>query len=142
MPLLSNDSAARWPDTTPNSPVRCFCCPPNVARTMAKLHGWAYSVSDDAVWVNLYGSSNAGDTASRRIARQLHAEDRLSLGRQGDDCGSRQAPDTPTTVMLRVPGWATRAAITVNGKPSDVELEPGSYAAIRRQWSPGDVDRA
>ena len=35
----------------------CYCCPPSVARTVAKLHNWAYSGSDDSVWINLYGGS-------------------------------------------------------------------------------------
>jgi len=35
----------------------CFCCPPQVVRTLAKVHEWAYGLSDDAVWVNLYGGS-------------------------------------------------------------------------------------
>jgi uncharacterized protein len=32
-PLLSNDSAGHWSDTTPASPLRCFCCPPFLACT-------------------------------------------------------------------------------------------------------------
>ncbi len=35
----------------------CYCCPPQVARTIAGLSGWAYSVSDDEVWVHLYSVS-------------------------------------------------------------------------------------
>ncbi len=35
----------------------CYCCPPSVARTIAQLHNWAYSVSDEGVWVNLYGGN-------------------------------------------------------------------------------------
>ena len=39
----------------------CACCPPNVARTLASLGGYAYAVGDDAIWVNLYiqGSADA-----------------------------------------------------------------------------------
>ncbi|CAA9518505.1 MAG: GH127 / GH146, partial [uncultured Thermomicrobiales bacterium] len=36
------------------------CCPPNVARLLASLPGYAYAVSDDAVWVNLYAEGDAG----------------------------------------------------------------------------------
>ena len=35
----------------------CYCCPPSVARTTAKLHNWAYSVSDEGLWVHLYGGN-------------------------------------------------------------------------------------
>jgi len=37
--------------------INCFCCPPNIVRTIAKVHGWAYSVSDSGVWVNFYGGN-------------------------------------------------------------------------------------
>jgi len=32
----------------------CACCPPNVARTVAFLGGYAYATSADVLWVNLY----------------------------------------------------------------------------------------
>ena len=41
--------------------ISCFCCPPNIVRTIAETAAYAYSVSDEGVWVNLYGS-NALDT--------------------------------------------------------------------------------
>ncbi len=37
--------------------VTSFCCPPNVARTIAEVGGYAYGKSDKAIWVNLYGSN-------------------------------------------------------------------------------------
>ena len=39
VPLLSNDSPARWPNTTARLAVHCFCCPPNVLRTIAEDAG-------------------------------------------------------------------------------------------------------
>ncbi len=138
VPLLSNDSAARWPDTTPKSPVHCFCCPPNVSRTLAKLQSWAYSVSDDTVWVNLYGSNNLqtqlSDRSSVRLTQKTDYpwDGKITIEVQ-------QAANDPMALMLRVPGWATDAALQINGKPSNVELTPGTYAAIRRKWSAGDL---
>jgi len=42
----------------------CACCPPNISRTIASLGGYAYAVSDDGFWVNLYLQGAA--TASLR----------------------------------------------------------------------------
>ena len=50
-PSLSQDASERW------SVFHCYCCPPQVARTLAKTHGWACSYSDDGLWVHLYGGS-------------------------------------------------------------------------------------
>jgi DUF1680 family protein len=136
--LLSNDSASRWPDTTPKSPVRCFCCPPNVARTLAKLQGWAYNVSDGAVWVNLYGSSV--------LQTKLPDGSPVKLTQKTDYPWDgavmmtvQEAPDEPMAVMARIPGWTSRAAIKINGEPAEAKLKPGRYAALRRRWSTGDV---
>jgi DUF1680 family protein len=41
--------------------------------------------------------------------------------------------------MLRVPGWADGAEIRINGQPAEVEARPGTYVALRRAWSAGDV---
>jgi len=43
------------------------------------------------------------------------------------------------TLYLRIPAWLTRpATITINGKPSTSPSQPGTFAAIRRTWRPGD----
>ena len=39
---------------------------------------------------------------------------------------------------LRMPGWSTDAALTVNGEPAPVSAA-GTYAVIDRQWAAGDV---
>jgi hypothetical protein len=137
VPLMSNDSAARWPDTTPKSPVRCFCCPPNVSRTLVKLQGWAYGVSHGSIWVHLYG----GNTLESRLpdgsaVKLVQKTDYPWDGHIAIEV--QQAPGEPVALMLRIPDWATGAAVQINGQPSDVEAKPGTYAAIRRRWSPGD----
>jgi hypothetical protein len=137
VPLLNNDSATRWPDTTPNSPVRCFCCPPNVARTIAGLQGWAYSLSDDAVWVHLYGS----DVLETDVAggSPLHLTQETRYPWDGKITVTvNEAPSRPFAVMLRIPGWADGAAAKINGQPVAAPLKPGTYAEFRRRWSPGE----
>ena len=49
--------------------------------------------------------------------------------------------DEPFAVRLRVPGWASGATATVNGRPTDDAPEAGRYLAIERRWRPGDVVR-
>ena len=38
--------------------VTSYCCPPNLVRTIAGVGGLAYGKSEDALWVNLYGSNS------------------------------------------------------------------------------------
>ena len=39
---------------------------------------------------------------------------------------------------LRIPAWTSSASVSVNGKRLTVDLEPGTFAAIRRTWKSGD----
>jgi uncharacterized protein len=139
-PMLSNDSAARWSDTTPASPVRCFCCPPNVARTLAELNGWAYGVSQDVVWVHLYGSnvldSRLPGGGEIRLVQQTQYpwDGQVTMAIE-------KAPERELALRLRIPGWAQGATIQVNGQAAGVEIEPLSYVELRRRWIAGDTIR-
>ena len=138
VPLLSQDSPARWPDTTPRSPVHCFCCPPNVARTIAQLHAWAYSLSGGAVWVHLYGGSvldtRLRDGSMLRLSQQTRYpwDGRITIT-------IRETPSGEFSLMLRIPAWAEGAEIRVNGQAWAGASTPPDYAAIRRCWSVGDL---
>lgn len=137
VPLLSNDSYERWADTRPGSPLRCFCCPPSIARTIAELSGWAYGVSASAVWVHLYGSNELeteladGGRVALRQETNYPWEGKIAITVE-------RAPAREMALKLRIPGWAKSAAVRVNGAPAGVEASPGTYASIARVWKPGD----
>lgn len=42
------------------------------------------------------------------------------------------------SINLRIPGWAQGASVSINGRRSSQTLEPGSFAALRREWRSGD----
>lgn len=116
----------------------CYCCPPSVARTIAQLRNWAYSISDEGVWVTLYGGN--------KLETRLPDGSIIGLTQQTDYPWDGQikiivdrAPHKPISVMLRIPGWAEGVGSKLNGRPLDQRLEPGTYAAVRRVWSTGDV---
>ena len=41
-------------------------------------------------------------------------------------------------LRLRIPVWTEQASLSVNGKREVVQLKPGSFAVVRRQWKAGD----
>ena len=57
VPLLRSDRLERWKERGG------YCCPPQLARTLAKMHGYVYSTSKDALWVHLYGGNVLDTTA-------------------------------------------------------------------------------
>jgi uncharacterized protein len=49
------------------------------------------------------------------------------------------APDKPEfDVHLRIPSWAERASISINGKREKESVVPGKFATLRRKWKTGD----
>ena len=116
--------------------IECFCCPPNLARTIAKVSGWAYSLTDDGVAVNLYGANTLdtrlADGSVLRLSQETAYPWDGAVNITIDECR-----DDAFDIMLRIPAWAERASLRVNG--SEVEVAPGSYASVSRVWKKGDV---
>ena len=130
--LSKHHTARRW------SIHGCFCCPPQVIRTIAKLHTWACSVSDAGLWVHLYGGSTLrtqlADGSSVKLTQETDYpwDGRVKIIVNG-------APAAEFTLMLRIPIWAAGARVTINGKAFAGPVEAGAYAALRRTWAAGDV---
>ncbi|WP_417270404.1 glycoside hydrolase family 127 protein [Celeribacter sp.] len=127
----NNDSPRRWDRWT------CYCCPPQVTRTIAGLHRWAYSTADDAVWVNLYGSNTFHtDLADGRIA--LHQTSEVPWS--GDvKLVIEGAPSSEFTMHLRIPAWSEETTVRVNGETVDTSGCGPRYLAVTRNWQKGDT---
>jgi DUF1680 family protein len=116
--------------------ISCYCCPPNVARTVAELGGYAYGRSDRGLWVHLYGGSVL-DTRLPGGRVKLTQETRYPWdGRIR--IRMDQVPAEAFTLFLRVPAWGPGATVNVNGRPEQPP-PPGRYAEVSRAWKAGDV---
>lgn len=118
--------------------IECFCCPPNLVRTIAKSAGWAYSLAADGVAVNLYGGNELNTTLLDGSALKLTQQ----TGFPWDGAVKltiQECRQTPFDLMLRIPAWAEGATIQVNGKDAGVAVFPGKYAVINRVWSAKDT---
>lgn len=114
----------------------CACCPPNIARTLAQIGGYAYASSADGIWVNLYIGGSAkcsvrGDKVSLDVDTKYpwDGEVRIRV-----NPGSSQR----FGLYLRVPGWCEKFAVSVNGAAVNFVVERG-YAVIERDWNEGDA---
>jgi DUF1680 family protein len=125
---------------TPNREpyLECFCCPPNLVRTISKVSGWAYSMSDNGVSVNLYGSNHLKTNLSDGTVIRLNQEtDYPWKGRikiTVEECKTESFE-----IAFRIPGWAKSATLQVNGEPTSIQINPGTFAKINRVWKHGDV---
>ncbi|GIX07357.1 MAG: ATP-binding protein [Candidatus Poribacteria bacterium] len=117
--------------------VTSYCCPPNVLRTIAQVHRYAYARSDGAIWLNLYGGNVLSTTLDGRPLELTQATNYPWEGRIRVTV--KRCPDGPFALRLRVPGWAESATIRLNGRPVELDAKPGTYAEIRRRWRVGDT---
>ena len=114
------------------------CCPTNVARIMPSIGKYIYSQSGDGLWVNLYVQSRvtlppsgATEGISLTQTTEFPWEGRTKLS-------ITKAPAVDYTLFLRVPRWAGRADMKLNGRALNSEPKKG-YVAIRRRWRSGDT---
>jgi DUF1680 family protein len=116
--------------------IRCFCCPPNIVRTIAQVGSFLYSVSDEGIWVNLY----AGNTASVALNRntEVHITQQTEYPWDGRVSLTIDA-EAAFALMLRIPGWCPKATLAVNGVPVENDLSSSEYARLDRVWSSGDT---
>jgi DUF1680 family protein len=114
-----------------------FCCPPNIIRTIAQMHTYAYSVSDEGVWVNLYGSN--------KLHTKLNDGSEIILNQETNypwegqiNIAIEVAEEKEFSMMLRIPAWANGATLKINGQSTQNKLNAGSYFELKRVWKSGD----
>ena len=109
-----------------------YCCPCNFRRIIAELPSFVFYRAADGIAVNLYAPAQAtlnSVTVRQETDYPNSGRVRLSI-----------APAQPSTfsLRLRIPAWATKASVTVNGQPSQATPKPGSFLELRREWKAGD----
>ena len=127
----------RWPKERTHY-ISCFCCPPNTVRTICEAQNYAYSLSDEGVWCNLYGSSALNTVL--RDGSKIALEQQSGYPWNGDvTITFQQVPKKrEMSVFLHIPGWCDRYEVTVNGQAVNVADVKG-YARVSRVWKKGDV---
>ncbi|WNH11459.1 glycoside hydrolase family 127 protein [Thalassobellus suaedae] len=114
------------------------CCAPNVTRTLAQVNNYAYNISKDGLYVNLYGSNHLvtksleGDKIELEQITNYPWNGKIVLK-------VLKAPKKDFSIFLRIPGWSKESTITVNSKMLDLEIVSGSYTRITKKWKKGDV---
>src|SRR5690606_14582284 len=79
------------------------CCPPNTVRTVAEVVNYAYSLSDEGVWFNLYGGSTLSTTVN---GEQIALTQSTAYPWDGTvTVKIETAPSSPTALHFRIPGW-------------------------------------
>jgi len=117
---------------------RGICCPSNLVRTVAEWQNYLYSTSEDGLWVHHYGDTEfsfklpTGEVIALQQTTDYPWDGKVSIT-------IREVPERTFCIRLRIPGWANSASITVNDRAVNIATDPGTYAAIDREWAAGDI---
>jgi hypothetical protein len=116
----------------------CACCPPNIARLLTSLGGYAWSENEKAVYNHLYigGSVELQHAGGVKIVCETNYPWEDSI------CYTVQPKEVSAdfTIAVRIPAWSKTWTLYVNGQPHEMEITEG-YAYITRCWFSGDEIR-
>lgn len=116
----------------------CACCPPNVARLLASLGEYIYSVQGDILYTHLY----IGGEAELKVgAGTVKVTQTTNYPWEGTvQFAVEPAGVERFTLALRIPDWCPEAKIAVNGEvqPMDAALVRNGYYWLQRDWQAGD----
>ena len=86
----------------------CACCPPNVARLLAQLPGYFYSVAENEIWVHLFAQSEAKITLPG--GHEVRVEQETAYPWDGRVIFRvSQATQGEMALRVRIPAWASGA---------------------------------
>lgn len=108
----------------------CACCPPNLARLVASVDQYIYTVTDDAIYADQF------------IGNETTFDNGVTIAQSGNFPWSgevtfqvRAAGSVDTTLAIRIPAWSRHNyQVTVAGKPYAGVPDHG-YLKIKQTWS-------
>jgi uncharacterized protein len=120
----------------------CACCPPNIARLLAQMPGYLYSVSDSTIWLHTYAANEA--EIDLPDGQTIKLVQRALFPWSGQITVEVLTPGS-YAIAVRVPEWAAPGrgveppTVSVNGSMCPGDVTPGSYVHISRTWAVGDA---
>ncbi len=134
----------------------CACCPGNITRFLASVSGYAYAVRDQAIYVNLFGQSEASlEVGGKKVVltqkTQFPWDGKVVMEVRPEADSGR------FTLKIRIPDWATDsfsssdlytfteplakpATVQVNNEQVPLKTVNG-YVSLDRTWKQGDMVR-
>lgn len=128
----------------------CACCPPNLARTLSSVSSYAFTETEDTLFVHLYIGSELrknvnGTDVSVHMTSEFPWNGKVTL--QADSA------DTPFTLALRIPGWCTSYQVSllgaahnpISGSEAITGLDASEYTIkdgylyITRKWKESET---
>ncbi|WP_370174328.1 aceric acid hydrolase [Leeuwenhoekiella palythoae] len=128
----------RWGNQREGYIALSNCCAPNVTRTLAESSNYAYSLSKNGLFVNLYGTNHLKTkTANNEI---IEIEQQTDYPWNGTiQVKILNAPKDSYSLNFRIPEWCTQATLKINGDKVEGNFNPSSFKNISQIWKRGDL---
>ena len=138
-----------WPEASEKNPGRrhvkpvrqkwfgCSCCPPNIARLLASLGQYVYSVHQDTLYAHLYIGGKAeiemnGETFMICQESDYPWNGNIKIKVDGFNKKSFK-------LALRIPGWCRHWTVRINGREAGEESRlANGYLILDRCWNAAD----
>ncbi|GGZ40145.1 ATP-binding protein [Echinicola pacifica] len=131
----SHENVTETPNREPY--LACFCCPPNLVRTIANFSNWAYSLSEKGLAVNLYGSNRLD--SQLQDGTEIHLVQETNYPWEGlINISLEKCKEAAFEIAFRIPDWAKGASLRINGELWEESCKAGTYCKILRKWKAGD----
>ncbi len=118
--------------------ILSYCCPPNLARTLAEASEYAYLVSGNTVWTGMYGASRSvieleGQEAFTLVQKTSYPYDgTITFTIEGSTFAS-------CNLNLRIPKWAVSGSITDGKKVTAITPDMSESYCTWKNFSAGDT---
>lgn len=116
----------------------CACCPPNLARLISSLPAYAYTESEDTLYVHLYVGGRLtkeinGKKAEFEIISDYPWSERISIKYISE-------ADIDMKLAVRIPAWAAGSLVTTGGTGDSQKKQTteNGYCYIEGTWKRGD----
>lgn len=112
------------------------CCSGTYFQNITEYSNLIYFRDANSLFVNLYVPSEVewkGPAGTVKVTQTTEYP-------EADSATFKLSMDRPATfaLKLRVPGWSNGMTVQVNGQAQAAEIKPGQWAAVTREWQPGD----
>lgn len=110
----------------------CACCPSQVSRFIPSIGSYIYGKSDDAVWVNLFISSETDIQLKKNKVQVKQTTEYPWDGKVTIKINPKK--EGVFEVKVRKPNWTNDYTVQVNGTETTINAGEDGYLTFKQAW--------
>ena len=127
----------RWSGGRSKYISKSNCCPPNTVRTIAEVNDYMYSISDEGLYINMYGGNKLN--TKLKDGSVLKLEQVTNYPWDGNiTILIKEGTAKQVDIFLRKPQWCNSYRLIINGKTPKVIDRKNGYIIAGKKWKAGD----